>query len=97
MNSCSAQHAIASPHPPTGRIDGGVGGALHAALNTTLNAIARVWRDHKARSDELRTFDSVADLNEHVLKDIGAPHWLISRAAARQDAERLPWIDMNLR
>ena len=47
--------------------------------------IATAIRDG-LRGRQARTFDDVADLNAHMLKDIGAPSWLVSRARARRDA-----------
>ena len=30
--------------------------------------------------------DGIADMDQRLLEDIGAPHWLIARAASRADA-----------
>ena len=36
--------------------------------------------------------DSIAHLDVHALKDIGAPGWLIARASERRDTEHLRWL-----
>jgi hypothetical protein len=93
MNSSSVQSAFVLSRPLAHRVGGGVREALHTALF----AMERAWHDHKLRSDELRRFDSVAHLNAHVLKDIGAPHWLVAQATGRREAEHQRWMDMELR
>jgi hypothetical protein len=35
-----------------------------------------------------RAFDEIVQLDAHILKDIGAPSWLVSRAVERRDAQR---------
>jgi hypothetical protein len=44
-----------------------------------------------------RELDGLAGLDVHVLKDIGAPHWLVARAAGEPDRERLRWIGLEHR
>jgi|GraSoiStandDraft_41_1057321.scaffolds.fasta_scaffold64357_3 hypothetical protein len=83
MNSQAAQpHSVLS-RPLIGRTLAPARDVLRAAANSLL---AR-WRDHTARSRQARTFDDIVDLNPHMLKDIGAPSWLVSRAVTRRDAQ----------
>jgi hypothetical protein len=44
------------------------------------------WGDYKARRWEARASDAINDMNEHLLRDIGAPDRLIAHAAARKVA-----------
>jgi hypothetical protein len=48
--------------------------------------IAAAIRDG-VRSRQARPYDDVVELDAHILKDIGAPSWLISRAVERRDAQ----------
>lgn len=50
-----------------------------------------------AEADDARRLDRLAHLNVHVLKDIGAPHWLVARAAGDPDREHLRWIELERR
>ena len=36
----------------------------------------------------------MTDLDQHTLKDIGAPNWLIAQAAERKDAHHLYLLDL---
>ena len=55
-----------------------------------------LWRDSRARRRESRTFDAMADMSEHMLRDIGAHERLISHAAARRDADHRRRISVQL-
>jgi hypothetical protein len=48
--------------------------------------IAAAIRDG-LRSRQARPYEDVIELDAHILKDIGAPSWLISRAVERRDAQ----------
>ena len=68
-----------------------------AALRSAELAIAGMWKNDKGPSTDPHTFDSIEHLNEHTLKDIGAPEWLVARAAERREAEHLRWIELEVR
>jgi hypothetical protein len=67
------------------------------------NALGRPWKNalesETAIASEAgsagftRDCDGLAHLDSHALKDIGAPHWLMARAAEQQrrDAEQVYW------
>ena len=44
-----------------------------------------------AEAEDVRELDGLAHLDVHVLKDIGAPQWLVARAAGERDREHLRW------
>jgi uncharacterized protein YjiS (DUF1127 family) len=79
MNAHSCQPSVLSP-PLTGRAASEIGNALRAVL-------VALWRIQAARRREARAVDAVTDMNEHMLKDIGAHDRLIAHAAARKNAD----------
>jgi VIT1/CCC1 family predicted Fe2+/Mn2+ transporter len=42
-----------------------------------------------------RELDAIADMNELLLRDIGAPDWLIAEANSRREVERQRLVDLN--
>ena len=50
-----------------------------------------------AKAGDTRELDGLAHLNVHVLKDIGAPHWLVAQAAERREAQQLRWVELDVR
>ena len=45
--------------------------------------------------EDTHKFDDLAQLETHLLKDIGAPNWMVAHAAGRPDRERLRWIGLE--
>ncbi|APX78821.1 isoleucyl-tRNA synthetase [Achromobacter insolitus] len=43
----------------------------------------------RKRRNEARLRQLAADLDEHMLKDLGAPRWLMNEAAVKRDLARL--------
>ena len=72
-------------------------GEVLTALRTAEQAFASLWGRARVSSNDERAYESIADLNEHALKDIGAPHWLIARAAERRAAQHARWIEYDVR
>jgi uncharacterized protein YjiS (DUF1127 family) len=64
------------------RVVSGVDKAFRAA-----GALPALWRDNRARTREMRAFAAIADMNEHMLRDIGAHDRLVAHAAARRDVD----------
>ena len=64
--------------------------ALIKALGADIRVQVALWRDSRARSREVRAFDTTKDMNEHMLRD------LISLAAARRDADHRRRISVQL-
>jgi uncharacterized protein YjiS (DUF1127 family) len=60
----------------------------HAAARrvNVFRMIAALYRTHLERRRQKRAFDGIAEMNDYLLKDIGALDWLISRGAARVEA-----------
>ena len=55
-------------------------------LRATAGGFIQRWRDRLARRREATAFDAIAGMNDYMLKDIGAPSWMISRAALQKDS-----------
>jgi hypothetical protein len=72
----------------------GVASLLRAAARRVDTPIARARTPAAGRAETMndRELHGRAHLDIHVLKDIGAPHWLVARAAGEPDRERLRWI-----
>jgi hypothetical protein len=91
MNAHSSQPSVVLSPSPTERVVSEVGKALRAA-----GALLAHWRIHRARSRDVRAVDAMTDMNEHMLRDIGAADRLISHAAARRDADHRRRIPVQL-
>ena len=73
------------------RVVSGVGKGLRAA-----SILQVLWRDSRARRREAHAVDAIADMNAHMLRDIGAPDRLIAHSAARKDADHRRRIAFEL-
>jgi uncharacterized protein YjiS (DUF1127 family) len=91
MNAYPSQPSVLLSRPLTERVVSEVGKAVRAA-----GAVLALWRNHRARSRDVRAVDAMTDMNEHMLRDIGAPDRLISHAAARRDADHRRLISVQL-
>jgi hypothetical protein len=78
--------------PLTERVFAGISDALRAALRVPQT----LWCGHKVRSRQARAMRAISDMNEHTLRDIGAPDRLISHAAARSRAHHRRQISLQL-
>ena len=73
---------------------------LHASAQfsaTWVSAFAKIqtlWHDHAERANKARAMAVFAEIDEHTLKDIGAPNWVIAEAAHRGDSRGLRLIDL---
>jgi hypothetical protein len=70
---------------------------VFAALRAAELAVAALWSRGDRPSFDVHAFDSIAELDERTLRDIGAPHWLVARAAERREAQDLRWIELDVR
>jgi hypothetical protein len=64
-------------------------------LNHLLRSAASAWRAHAERRRAEREFEAVSELNETMLRDIGAPSWMVANAAARRDAHEMRMFEMQ--
>ncbi len=93
MNCNEATSPLSVSPPLTERVVG----EIFEALRSAQLAVAGVWKHRGAPAVDDRAFESIANLDEHTLKDIGAPHWLVARAADERDARHLRWIEFEVR
>ena len=93
MNANEAASRLPTSQPLTERI---VMEVL-AALRSAELAVAGLWRRNQRPDFDPHAFDAIEHLNESTLKDIGAPHWLVARAAERREAQQLRWIELDVR
>ena len=72
----------------TERVVSGVGNAVHAA--------GALWSDYTARRRDAHAVDAIANMNAHMLRDIGAHDRVIADDAARSDADHRRRIAFQL-
>lgn len=85
---CQASYA-ASPW-----FGGRVAAASAEATKAAIATFQSVWRAGSQETDRARGIEMMADVNEGTLKDIGAPDWLIARAAERRYAHHIHLIEL---
>jgi uncharacterized protein YjiS (DUF1127 family) len=56
-----------------------------AGAGNVFRAMVARYRNHLERRRQRRAFDGIAEMNDHLLKDIGALDSLISRSATRME------------
>ncbi|OAS95707.1 isoleucyl-tRNA synthetase [Achromobacter xylosoxidans] len=55
--------------------------------------MARLWHAYRARRAD-RILRNLADeMDVHMLKDVGAPEWLVNQATVEQSLKRITRID----
>src|SRR5437899_4501046 len=87
-----SQSVIFPSRPLAERVFAGSSDALRVALSVA----ETLWGRHKVRSRQARAMRAISDMNEHTLRDIGAPDQLISHAAARSRAHHRRQISLQL-
>ena len=65
------------------------------AIEEALVAGADAWNARARRRREKREILAVADMNELLLRDIGAPEWLVAEANSRREIERQRLLELN--
>jgi uncharacterized protein YjiS (DUF1127 family) len=66
-------------------LSGPLRGPAAERVANMFRTIAALYRKHLERRRQRRAFDGIAEMNDYLLKDIGALDWLISRGAARSE------------
>jgi hypothetical protein len=69
---------------------------LFDAVGGTLQTLRTAWRLHLERRRVERELDAVADMNDLLLRDIGAPEWMISQAMVKREADRQRLIEVHV-
>ncbi|MEO7761224.1 MAG: hypothetical protein ABIS68_04850 [Casimicrobiaceae bacterium] len=65
-----------------------------AAWDSIAAKLAALHQAHVARSAQARATATFSDIDQHTLRDIGAPNWLIAEASLRHDSRALRLIDL---
>jgi len=66
------------------------------AVGDTLYAWSTAWEERAAQRERDREMEAIADMNELLLRDIGAPDWLLSQANARREVERQRLFELHV-
>jgi hypothetical protein len=67
---------------------------LGAALDA-FNGLGLRWRSHVEHRRREQELDAVADMNELLLRDIGAPEWMIVQARLQRDVDRQRLLEVQ--
>jgi len=62
---------------------------LDYSMADAMRSLAAAWQRHAQHRREQRELAAVAEMNELLLRDIGAPDWMVAEAAARRESERV--------
>ena len=65
------------------------------AVEDTLVGWADAWHAHAEQHRRKREMLALADMNELLLRDIGAPEWLVAEANSRREVERQRLLELN--
>jgi predicted outer membrane lipoprotein len=91
--NCNATHAAALPAAASRSVT-----VRPAEFSTAwIEAFAKIrtlWQEHVERTKKARAQAAFASIDEHTLRDIGAPNWIIAEAAHREDSRGLRLIDL---
>jgi hypothetical protein len=75
-------------------IGGRVAAASTEAARAALATFQSVWREQSKATERVRSFEMMVDVSDRVLKDIGAPEWLVARAAERRNSHALHLLEL---
>jgi hypothetical protein len=90
MNQHFSQSSVAISHSLPERLVAATGEATRAAVN----AFQATWREQAPHANQTGSFDLMADIDAHTLRDIGAPNWLIAQAVERKGAHHLHLLEL---
>jgi hypothetical protein len=62
----------------------------------SLAGLRAAWQRRNERRRRERELDAVADMNELLLRDMGAPEWIIAQASARRESDRQRVLEAHL-
>lgn len=81
VRSESVMSVPATPVPPT------VDAALPAGL------FSRLWRAYREWRNERTLRNLAEDMDPHLLRDVGAPDWLVNQSSVEESLKRITRID----
>lgn len=62
---------------------------LERATPSSGGVLGRIWAAYRKHRNEARLRSLAKELDEHMLRDVGAPNWLINEATVARDLTRL--------
>ncbi len=68
---------------------------LDRSLADAIQGLGDAWQSWKARRRERLETEALAEMNELMLRDIGAPDWMVARAAAQRDAQDMRMFELE--
>ncbi|HJV59550.1 MAG TPA: hypothetical protein VJ743_01335 [Albitalea sp.] len=68
---------------------------LRDAVTDRVRQVVSAWLRGRAERRHRRELETIAEMNEMLLRDIGAPESLIAEAAARDEARRLIGLELR--
>ena len=87
---------VASPPSPA-NIGAGHQGSQHTTNKQDAEGsrgwLAKVWDAYCKRRAESRLRNLAADMDPHILQDVGAPNWLVKETTMQRDLARLKHTD----
>lgn len=84
---CESPAPFRHPAPSAAAVDGGL-------VQTTVGTIVHYWHNRRVRARQARVNDAMRNVSAHMLKDIGAPEWMVAEASMRYDGRPLRLIDL---
>ncbi len=88
-------------HASTFRLARNVTEDVFAVVWDALRGAGRAWiarrRARQARRRQAHALEAIAGMSDYMLKDIGAPDWMIGRATMRNNTPDRSRIDMEVR
>jgi hypothetical protein len=88
MNITTCPTTISLSRPLHARVLDAVGDAFYAWSNA--------WEERAEKRQRERQLDAIADMNELLLRDIGAPDWLVAQANMRREIERQRLFELHV-
>jgi hypothetical protein len=64
-------------------------------LADAYSALKSAWQRRQQRRRVERELTAVADMNEVLLRDIGAPEWMITQAVVRSESDRQRLLEVH--
>ena len=66
-----------------------------AAWVAAFAKIQAMWQQHVQRAEQARAMAIFAQIDQHTLRDIGAPYWIVAEAAQREAQRERALADLN--
>jgi len=88
MNTTTCPTTISLSRPLHARVLDAIGDALYAWSNA--------WEERAETRRQQHRLEAIADMNELLLRDIGAPDWLVAQANMRREIERQRLFELHV-